>query len=276
MLDGGRMLTAAAHDLDLDAPLARFAEDGFARLGVVLSAAGSAELRERAQAVMMAPEPHAGVFFQHDAPTGRYEDLRFNQGWIGPSDRYRKLERLEVLPAFLRWVENPLFERLTRRVLGGSVALYRVVLWNKAPKVGMAVPWHQDDGRFWGLDQPPFLQVWTALDDAPAPSGCLEVMPGSHRRGLATPEGGTVPPERLAEADPEAHAVALPARAGESILVHNHTWHRTGRNHTDRPRRAVSISFLGGDVRCMRRRRAPRTFRRLFAADPGGPGPNGS
>ena len=130
----------------------------------------------------------------------------------------------------------------------------------------MAVPWHQDDGRFWGLDRPPFLQVWTALDDAPMESGCLEVLPGSHLRGLSTPEGGTVPPAALEAADAETHAVALPAQSGEAILVNNHTWHRTGRNRTTRPRRAVSISFLGMDVRCTRRRRAPRQFRELFTA----------
>lgn len=211
---------------------------------------------------MLGERPDPGLFFQHDSPTGDYADLVFNAGWVGPSLRYRKLERLELDPLFLAWIENPLFARLAHAALGPRVSLYRSVLWNKAPQRGMAVPWHQDDGRFWGLDTPPILQVWTALDDAPEPSGCLEVVPGSHRGGLATPEGGTVPPDRLAQA--EAQALALPARAGECILVHNHTWHRTGPNRTARPRRALSVSFLPSDTRCTRRRRAPRVFRPLF------------
>jgi hypothetical protein len=261
------MLKPGARFLDIEAPLQSFSERGFARLGPVLSDSGAARLAARAAAVMQGQVQVPGLFFQHDSPSGRYEDLVFNAGWVGPSQAYRKLEKLELDPLFLAWIENPLFERLAHAVLGDSVKLYRCVLWNKAPQGGMAVPWHQDDGRFWGLDQPPSLQVWTALDDAPLQSGCLEVVPGSHLKGLATPEGGTVPDDCLARECAESRALALPVRRGECILVHNHTWHRTGRNHTDRPRRAVSISFLGGEVSCRRRRRAPRRFKPLFCGD---------
>lgn len=261
------LLTPLGRDLDLSGPLAHFAEHGFARLGRVLSAEGAAQLAGRAQGFMSGQREDPGLFFQHDAPTGRYEDLVFNAGWVGPSEAYRKLERLERDPLFRAWIENPLFARLARGQLGDPVFLYRSVLWNKAPGRGMAVPWHQDDGRFWGLDRPPFLQVWTALDDAPVEAGCLEVVPGSHRAGLATPEGGTIPTARLAEQDAEHRALALPVRRGEAVLVHNHTWHRTGRNRTSRPRRALSLSFLGANVGCTRKRRAPRRFLRLFDGD---------
>ena len=249
---------------DLTTPLAHFAEHGYARLGIVLEAEGAEALAERATALMQGAAPHPGLFYQHDAPSQRYEDLAFNAGWVGPSARYRKIERLELDPLFLRFLENPLFGRIARALLGDHVALYRSVLWNKAPEVGMAVPWHQDDGKFWGLSRAPFLQVWTALDDAPPEAGCLEVVPGSHKRGLASPEGGTVTEERLRAADGEATGTLLPARRGESILVHNHLWHRTGGNRTTAPRRALSISLLDGDTRCTRRRRAPREFLRLF------------
>jgi len=258
------MLSPDTQTLDLAGAVAHFVEHGFAPLGRVLTEEAAADLAARAEALMGGADPHPGVFYQHDSPSGRYEDLQFGAGWVGPSARYRKLEKLEADPQFAGFIENPFFAALTREMLGDDVRLYRSVLWNKAPQVGMAVPWHQDDGRFWGLDRAPFLQVWTALDDAPRESGCLEVVRGSHKGGLATPEGGTIPQARLDEVDAEGSAVALPARRGESFLVHNHTWHRTGRNSTDAPRRAVSISFLDGETRCKRRRRAPREFRRLF------------
>jgi hypothetical protein len=258
------MLSPHASTMSLDGPLKAFAAQGFARLGPVLSQPAAALLAERADALMLGQEAYPGLFYQHDSDSGDYEDLRFNVGWIGPSKRYRKLERLELDPIFLAFIENPLFERLAHRVLGDPVLLYRSVLWNKAASGGMATPWHQDDGRFWGLSRPPVLQVWTALDDAPIESGCLEVVPGSHLAGLASREGGTLSGEQLAQAQAEARAVALPARRGESVLVHNHTWHRTGHNQLQVPRRAVSVSFLDGAAQCTRRRRAPRQFRRLF------------
>ncbi len=258
------MLLPQADRVDLSGPLAHFEAEGYARLGPVLTEAGAVALADRADALMLADTAHPGMFFQHDSPTGRYEDLQFNAGWVGPSARYRKLERLELDPLFLQFIECALFERIAREVLGEHVLLYRSVLWNKAAEVGMAVPWHQDDGRFWGLDRPPMLQVWTALDDAPAEAGCLEVVPGSHLDGLASKEGGTLDDKQQRAGDADALSTALPAVRGESILVHNHTWHRTGRNRTTAPRRAISISFLAGETRCTRRKRAPRQFRRLF------------
>jgi ectoine hydroxylase-related dioxygenase (phytanoyl-CoA dioxygenase family) len=207
---------------------------------------------------------YPGLFFQHDSSTGRYEDLTFGAGWVGPSLAYRKLEKLELDPLFATWIENRLFARVAEAVLGPDVALYRAVLWNKAPRAGTDLPWHQDDGEFWGLDRAPCLQIWTALDDASPESGCVEVVPGSHLDGLASSIGGTVQTDRLEAARADAHRVPLPVVAGEALLLHNHVWHRSGRNATDMPRRAISVAYLSGQTRCRRRKRTPRQFKRLF------------
>jgi hypothetical protein len=250
--------------MDLEGGLARFARDGFARLGQVLTEEAARALRARTEAIMLAETPDSGIFFQHDSPTGRYEDLVFGHGWVGPSLAYRKLEKMERDPLFRWWIENPLFARIAHAVLGPRVALYRAVLWNKAAEGGVDLPWHQDDGRFWGIDRSPVLQIWTAIDEAPEASGCLKVLAGSHLGGLASPEGGTVPAACLQAADAEERALTLPARAGEVILIHNHLWHRSGRNTTDRPRRALGISYLSGETQCRRERRQRRQFLAMF------------
>ena len=149
-------------------------------------------------------------------------------------------------------------------MIGAAVSLYRAVLWNKAAHAGTELPWHQDDGNFWGIDRHPCLQIWTALDDAGEDSGCIEFVPASHLASLASPEGGTVQTNRLAESNVEQRSVKVTARAGEAILIHNHIWHRSGRNGTSLPRRAIGISYLDAATRCLRRRRAPREFRRVF------------
>lgn len=259
------MLQADAHALDLECALAAFARDGYARLGRILSDEALTQLQARADDLMLGRVTYPGLFFQHDPPTGRYEDLERKKGFIGPSLAYRKLEKLELDPLFLGLIENPLFGRVARAVLGLDVTLCRAVLWNKASSGGVDLPWHQDDGRFWGLDRPPSLQIWTALDDAPLEAGCVEVVPGSHHGGLATPEGGTIPAARMGEADRRA-AVPIPARKGECLLLHNHVWHRSGRNATAMPRRAVGISYLTAATRCTRKRRAPRTFQPMFGS----------
>ncbi len=258
------MLHPDSLQLELRGPLSAFARQGYARLGPVLASDAARQLRQRADELMLGEVRYPGLFFQHDSSTGRYQDLVFGAGWVGPSLAYRKLEKLELDPLFAAWIENPLFARIAQAVLGREAALYRAVLWNKAPRGGMDLPWHQDDGEFWGLDRPPCLQIWTALDDAPAEAGCLEVVPGSHLGGLASPTGGTVQPDRLRELEADASRVLLPVAAGEGLLIHNHVWHRSGRNATHTSRRAIGVSYLSAATRCTRKRRAPREFKRVF------------
>jgi phytanoyl-CoA hydroxylase len=243
-----------------------FQRDGFAHLPAMLSTATASVLAQRVHQIMHGDSslPRHDFFFQHDSDTGRYEDLKFTQGFVGPSDAYRKIEKLERDVLLRQWIEHPNLAPLVKELCPDrdGVALYRAVAWNKAPRGGTELPWHQDGGLFWGLDKSPTLQIWLALDDAPLDAGCLQVVPTSHLGGLATPQGGTIPDEvstqRLAE------SILLPARAGDVYLLHNFLWHRSGRNQTDQRRLAMSVSYLPGDTKCTRRKRAPRQFEKLF------------
>jgi len=248
----------------IDEAIAHWREHGWARLGRVATDAQLEALRARADDIMHGRVVHAGLFFQHDAPSGRYEDHEFGRGYVGPSDAYRKIEKLERDPVFRAWLENPVFERVVRAVVGDAVALYRATLFSKSARGGTELPWHQDGGSFWGLDRDPELQIWTALDDAPAEAGCVEVVDGSHRGGLATPLGGTIPRDVVERARAEERTLALPAAAGEVLLIHNHLWHRSGTNATGRPRRAFTVAYMPASTRCVRKRRAARTFVRVF------------
>ncbi|MGH7436081.1 MAG: phytanoyl-CoA dioxygenase family protein [Polyangiaceae bacterium] len=250
--------------VDVAGIVAHFREHGWARVGVVASETTLASLRGRADDIARGRVVHEGLFFQADSPTGRYEDLAFGNGWEGPRDAYRKLEKLELDPLFRAWLANAVFERIALAVLGPEVTLYRATLFTKSAEGGTHLPWHQDGGDFWGLDRPAELQLWTALDDAPADAGCVEVIDGTHRAGLATPLGGTIPAQVLEGAGAEDRARPLPAVAGEAILIHNHLWHRSGRNTTGRIRRAFTVSYLDARTRCTRRKRAPRTFEHVW------------
>ncbi len=215
---------------------------------------------------MLGEVTYPGLFFQHDSSTGKYEDLEYGKGWKGPSLEYRKIEKLELDPLYWAWLSNDVFRRVAARVYSDTdVTLYRAFLMNKHAGGGSALPWHQDGGDFWGLDRDPVLQIWTALDDAPLGGGCVEVYPGTHKGGLATRLGGVVPEDKLAGREPEKHALPLPVEAGEVLLLHNHVWHRSGRTALGQARRALSVCFMDGATACRRRKRAPRTFVRVFA-----------
>jgi phytanoyl-CoA hydroxylase len=251
-----------ALDVDVDAAIEELGRVGFARLGRVLTDEGVTALGARADAIMTGEITIPGLFFQHDAESGRYEDLRLGKGYEGPSLAYRKLEKLEKDPLFWELIQNEHFERIATRAIGAEITLYRAVLFNKAPHFGSRTPWHQDAGDFWGIDRDPELQIWTALDDVTEASGCLELVPGSHVGGRVTPLGGVIDDRVVKERAPAPARIT--ARAGESVLIHNLVWHSSGANTTASRRRALSVCYLDARTRCLRTKRAPRDFVRVF------------
>ena len=258
------MLRAPVDSYDVSGAISAYRANGWAKVPGVATDDTIAALRARAEDIQRGRVTYPGMFFQPDTPTGRYEDLTFGSGWVGPDREYRKIEKLELDPLFWAWLNNPLFERIARAVIPGDVAIYRAVIFAKAANGGTDLPWHQDAGKFWGLDRDPELQLWTALDDAPVAAGCVEVLPGSHLGGLATPNGGLVPRANVDAADADARKLAVPARAGDVLLLHDYCWHRSNANATDHPRRGFTVCYMSAATRCTRKKRAPRTFVRVF------------
>jgi ectoine hydroxylase-related dioxygenase (phytanoyl-CoA dioxygenase family) len=244
--------------------LAHYQEHGYARLGQVLDEPALSGLRERFDDLVLGRVVHPDLYFQLDTAAPDYHGARDALGWRGPSLDYRKVERLEKDERFLAAVRHPAIERVVRARIPGAIVLYRAIVFNKTTRGGGEVGWHQDGGRLWGLSREPEVQVWTALDDAPLDGGCLEVLPGSHRFGLATPLGGNVPEDKLRAGGAEENKVLLPAVAGESILLHNHLWHRSGRSLTGRRRLGLSVCYLSAETRCLRKKRAPREFFKVW------------
>lgn len=255
-------MLATLGDETLRAALAHYEEHGYARLGKVVDEPTLEALRARINSIMLGEITYPGLFFQHDSPTGRYEDAPIGQGWQGPSLSYRKIEKLELDPLFRAHIEDPFFERIARARIAGDIAIYRAIVMNKSAEGGSNLPWHQDGGTFWGLERDPDLQAWTALDDAPADGGCLEIVPGTHRLGLATPLGGVIPDEIVREH--EDRRVLVPVVAGEVVLIHNYVWHRSGRALKGHPRRALSVCYMSAATKCRRKKRAPRQFVKVF------------
>lgn len=248
-----------------EAALEHYRTYGFARLGIGLTHGELEALRERAEAIMLGQVHYDGLFFQMDSPTGNYRDAPLGLGWQGPSLGYRKLEKLELDDRFRALIRHHHVEPVVRALIPGKVRLYRAIIFNKAAQSGGSeIPWHQDGGKLWGLSADPEVQVWTALDDAGPDGGCLEVVPGSHRWGLATPLGGVVP-ENLVAARGALKVEPLPVVAGESVLLHNLLWHRSGKSAVGHRRLGFSACYLPESVRCVRKRGVSRQFFEVFS-----------
>ena len=105
-------------------------------------------------------------------------------------------------------------------------------------------------GAGWGIDRNPILTVWTALDEATAANGAMEIVPGSHLHGVIN-ERHFLSAEEEARYAPPGKVEPLEAEAGEAVLLHNLLLHRSGTNPTDRPRRAFSVTYMEAGTRTL-------------------------
>ena len=77
-------------------------------------------------------------------------------------------------------------------LLGPNLLVYHLTCWLKEPGDGSFTSWHQDAAYFF-LDPPEHVTAWIALSDATEESGCMRVIPGSHKTGIATQKIMMVP-----------------------------------------------------------------------------------
>ncbi len=222
----------------------QFSQDGYLRLGRIISTERLQALCDRINAIMLGEVRYEGMRMQLDSTTGHYQDIPTAQ----PSDQsttlaYRRIDDLERDPLFLDYMQHPLFREITRTLIGTEVSVFRSMFMNKPAEQGTHLPWHQDVGIGWGLDSNPTVTIWTALDPATVDNGCMQIVPGSHNLGVLN-EGHYMSEADQARYATEDDCLYLEAEPGEAILLHNFLLHRSGVNKTSQPRRAFSIAYM--------------------------------
>jgi ectoine hydroxylase-related dioxygenase (phytanoyl-CoA dioxygenase family) len=144
--------------------------------------------------------------------------------------------RSEVLKRFSR---HPVFQNLTRELIGANVNLYWDQLVYKKPNMPDEFPWHQDNGYTF-VEPQQYLTCWVALTDASVDNGCPWIVPGAHKRGTLEHRWTDLGFECLRE--PEG-AVPLEVRAGSIAVFSSLTPHRTGPNLTSSTRKAYILQY---------------------------------
>ena len=79
-------------------------------------------------------------------------------------------------------VTNPLILDYVEDILGPNFICWGTHFFCKMPGDGKAVSWHQD-ASYWPLTPSHTVTVWLAIDDSDLKNGCMQVIPGTHRRG---------------------------------------------------------------------------------------------
>ena len=168
----------------------------------------------------------------------------------------RVIEPFHALhPAFERLVDDPRIVAPMRALVGtAEVALFTDKLNLKRPREGSRFQWHQDS-PYWAhfcrhLDQLP--NVMLALDASDERNGCFRLIPGSHRRGLLPGregEGVLGPLFTRPDLFDEKTAVAAALPAGSLVFFSPHSVHGSEPNRSERPRRALVLTYQPAGLR---------------------------
>jgi ectoine hydroxylase-related dioxygenase (phytanoyl-CoA dioxygenase family) len=231
--------------------LLRFYADGFLRLGRVLDIDQVDALRDVIAArrrrdldeldlldPSIWPEAEGGV----PQEPGRNVSFLFN------------LWREE--PEFTRLVNDARFAGWAGQALGATaVRVLEDNALSKDPRSGGELRWHQDYA-YWPLGQPNAVTIWIALDDVTADNGAVRMAAGSQLLGERLPAVFGTGASYFAERRPAVvrpitdpvdaglDVEVLELAPGEATMHHALTWHASGANTTDRPRRAAVVRYV--------------------------------
>ena len=139
------------------AALAQYQEKGFYSPLDVLTASEAADYCVRLEAIELA-QGHAIVGSERSKSHLLYT-------WIDDLMRH---------PRILDAIED---------IIGPDILCWNTVWWIKEPMSDTFVSWHQDK-LYVGLDTDDFVTAWLALTPATIESGCMRILPGSHKRDI--------------------------------------------------------------------------------------------
>jgi ectoine hydroxylase-related dioxygenase (phytanoyl-CoA dioxygenase family) len=108
------------------------------------------------------------------------------------------------------------------------------------------IPWHQDF-NYWPLEPPVIISAWIAIDPSTRANGCVQVLPGSHRKPLPHIKAGE--DMVFAEmADPDSYdasgAVDLEMEPGQFVLFNERTLHHSEPNRSAQRRIGLAVRAI--------------------------------
>lgn len=149
---------------------------------------------------------------------------------------------------------SPAIKERVAGIMGEDLLLWRTMFFNKEPG-GKLIPWHQDyDG--WLIEPMLVTSAWLAIDEATSENGCVELVPGSHRKIYPlVPSLPDVMDGFPQMADPgsfvDSNAVAMALKPGQFFLFNERTLHRSRPNATGKRRLGMAMRYIPTLVRVL-------------------------
>jgi chlorinating enzyme len=138
-------------------------------------------------------------------------------------------------------------------ILGPDILLYDVTFIIKEPHTEAHVSWHQDL-TYWGLSNDEQVSMWLALSPATEASGCMRMIPGSHKSGRQdhadlADENNVLHRGQTVQGVDESGAVLCPLAPGEASFHHGWTLHASMQNRSDDRRIGLNVQYISPSAR---------------------------
>ncbi len=151
-------------------------------------------------------------------------------------------------------VHHPVLLNAVEDLVGGDFALWGSVLFIKEPQTRHFVSWHQD-ATYMGLEPQEFVTPWLALSPSNLETGCMSMIPGSHRQAILAHEETfhddniLTRGQQIEDVD-ESSAVHLVLKPGQMSLHHARTIHGSQPNRSRQRRAGFAIqAYTPGGTR---------------------------
>jgi len=180
-------------------------------------------------------------------------DVMVVKGAVAPPSTLHGINKMinfEDDPELYGYAREPLLLDCVRDLLGDDVYSISTNVFNKPPGVDGRHPLHQDLRYFRIRPADGIVGVWTALGRADRETGCLAVLPGSHKGYLlehADPDWEFVNAGFYGvDVDTDSRIHVEMAR-GDTLLFHPLLIHGSGSNTSGEFRRAISSHYASGE-----------------------------
>lgn len=213
--------------------------------------------------------------FLTDAQVQQYND----EGFLSPVDLMSESDAAEILfqleeterlhpehvhaenrnnpHLVLKFLDDLAFNRIildaVEDLIGPDFSLWGSVLFIKEPDSKHFVSWHQD-ATYMGMTSNNFVTPWIALSPSTRETGCMSMIPGSHRNAIIEHddtygEDNILTRGQVVKDVDESSAVDLIMRPGQMSLHHGEIVHGSQPNRSSQRRVGFALqSYMPNDI----------------------------
>lgn len=186
-------------------------------------------------------------FMSPEAAKPHRAALEHAEAQLGPLHYIDKAHLVMTSPYEL--VTHPSVLDVVEALIGPDILLYNSTYIIKEPGAETFVAWHQDL-TYWGLeDDDAQVSMWFALAPATVESGCMAMLPGSHKQGRLehvnddSDSNLLLLGQRIEGLDTEG-AAPYALEPGQASFHHGWTVHTSAPNVSDDRRIGLNVQYI--------------------------------